>query len=88
MRQRNSFNDLKNNLTKDDIDQLVDLLGLRLRAANLVKLRRRLESHASLIPSYGILERLTKEESGWSYCAGQSYPDEIRTVRSIILNLK
>jgi hypothetical protein len=88
MRERNSFNDLKSNLNENDIDQLVELLGSRVRSQNLAKLRRRLEQFPNLVPSYGILERLTKTEGTWEYTAGQSYPDEIRTVREIILNLK
>ena len=40
------------------------------------------------MPTYGILERLTKEGEDWSYRAGQSYPDEIRTIREIILEGK
>lgn len=88
MRTKNTFNDLKEQLTENDIDQLIAILGKGLRMKNAQLLRRRLLSHTGMIPAYGILERLTKESHGWSYCAGQSYVDEIRTVRSIILTLK
>jgi len=83
-----TFNDKKLDLTSQDIDQLVELLGYRCRLETVQKLRRRLENTPSLIPSYGILNRLMLESHGWSYCAGQSYPDEIRTVRKIILECK
>ncbi len=83
-----TFIDKKSDLTAKDIDQLVELLGYRCRAETCNKIRRRLESTTSLIPMYGILERLTLEDHGWAYCAGQSYTDEIRTVRNIIINAK
>ena len=83
---RNSFNDLKTNLTEQDIDLIVELLGYRCRAQTYNRLRSRLKYSPSSVPTYGILERLTRDEAGrWEYCAGQSYTDEIRTVRNIIL---
>jgi hypothetical protein len=83
---RNSFNDLKTKLTDQDIDSIVELLAYRCRVQTYTRLRSRLKYHPSSVPSYGILERLTKTESGaWEYTAGQSYPDEIRTIRNIIL---
>jgi malate synthase len=89
MRLDKTFNDLKEILLPEDIDQLLDILGHRLRAKNYELLKRRLEKHSSLVPTYGILERLVKDKYGhWSYTAGQSYPDEIRVVRNIILNLR
>ena len=32
------------------------------------------------------MKEYNKENGTWSYCAGQSYPDEIRTLRECILN--
>jgi hypothetical protein len=82
----NSFNNLKSTLTADDIESIISIVGYRCRAKTLTRLRSRLTYGPSRIPSYGILERLTKDENGnWEYCAGQSYPDEIRTVRECIL---
>jgi len=82
----NSFNNLKTQLTEQDIDSIVELIGYRCRVETCNRIRSRLKYHPSSVPSYGILGRLTREESGvWEYCAGQSYPDEIRTVRNIIL---
>ena len=39
----------------------------------------------SQIPAYGLLERVYFDEKSntWCYCAGQSSPDEIRTIRNI-----
>lgn len=80
-----SFNDLKTNLTENDIDQLVNLLGHRCRVRTCQRIRSVLTYSPSMIPVYGILNRLIKEGDTWHYCAGQSYPDEIRTVREIII---
>lgn len=82
---RNSFNDLKTQLSEQDVDQIVEIVGHRCRVKTCNRLRSILTYSPSLVPTYGILERLTKENGGWSYCAGQSYPDEIRTLREIIL---
>lgn len=82
---KNSFNDLKNQLSEQDIDQIIEIVGHRCRIKTCNRLRSILTYSPSLVPTYGILERLTKENGGWSYCAGQSYPDEIKTLREIIL---
>lgn len=83
---KNSFNDLKTQLSEQDVDQIVSLVGHRCRIKTCNRIRSILTYSPSLVPSYGILERLTRENNQWSYCAGQSYPDEIKTVRNIILN--
>jgi hypothetical protein len=83
---KNSFNDLKTKLTNQDIDSILKLIAYRCRTYTYTKLCARLKYSPSTVPVYGILERLTKTESGaWEYTAGQSYPDEIRTIRNIIL---
>jgi hypothetical protein len=84
MKQRN-FNNLKNDLTIEDVDQLVAIIGNRTRLKTKNRLRSILSYGVSTIPVCGILDRLTEECGQWSYCAGQSYPDEIRTIREIIL---
>jgi len=80
-----NFNNHRDKLTQEDKDQIVELLGKGLRMKNYSLLVKRVNEHLNLIPHNGILERVIKEPQGWSYCAGQSYPDEIRTVRNIIL---
>lgn len=87
MKQIN-FNNYKDKMTQNDLEQIFELLSSGLRSKNRELLRTRLNRHINLIPQYGILERLIKAEHGWEYTAGQSYPDEIRTLRNIILNLK
>lgn len=86
MKELNTFNDLKGKLSDSDIDQIVALLGSRCRSKTLTRLRSMLTYGTSRIPVYGILERLIKEDGEWRYFAGQSYPDEIRTIREIIIN--
>jgi|LakMenEpi03Aug12_release.lakeMendotaPanAssembly.Ray.scaffolds.fasta_scaffold114122_5 hypothetical protein len=83
----NSFNTLKTQLTADDVSAILGIVGKRCREKTLRRLRSILTYSPSSIPVFGIFERLTKTESGeWEYCAGQSYPDEIRTLRDCILN--
>lgn len=85
MKQLN-FNNQKLELNDSDIDQLVKIITYKCSVKTTNRVRSILTYSPSLVPSYGILERLIKEDGRWSYCAGQSYPDEIRTVRNIILN--
>lgn len=80
-----NFNNQKNKLTEQDIDQIMAIVGARCRIKTLNRLRSILTYHPSSVGNFGILERLIKEGNTWSYCAGQSYPDEIRTVRECIL---
>jgi hypothetical protein len=80
-----SFIDLKGNLTEDDVDQLVALLGHRCRLDTCKRLRSILTYDSSKVPNYGIMNRLIKENGKWSYITGQSRPEEIKIVRDIIL---
>jgi hypothetical protein len=41
--------------------------------------------HSSLIPRFGIFDRLIKDNGKWRYVAGQSYPEEMREVRKLII---
>jgi hypothetical protein len=84
----NTFNNLKSNLSDQDIDELVSIIGHRCREKTRRRIRGALKYGASRIPMAGILDRLTKEPYGWQYFAGQSYPDEIRVLRQLILNKK
>jgi hypothetical protein len=71
-------------LTEAERYALVDLLGGHCKQETKDKLYRRLP-HVSLLSSRGIFDRVILSPRV-SYCAGQSYPDEIRTVRNLILN--
>lgn len=79
------FNDVKAELTERDIEDILSVIGYRCRAKTVNRMRSILTYSPQAIPNYGILNRLSDDGYGWGYCAGQSYPDEIRTVRDIIL---
>lgn len=83
-----NFNNSREKLTEDDKEQIFKLFSSRLRADNYNLLRRRIFEHTNMLPYHGIFERIMKEPHGWTYCAGQSYPDEIRWVRKCILECK
>ena len=74
--------DKDNSFTEEQLDELVKLIGSGCRQDTKDRLYRRL-SMLSLMPNYGIYNRVDILPIG--YCAGQSYPDEIRTVRQLIL---
>lgn len=80
-----TFNELKTFLSEQDIDQIIEIIGKGCRVKTCQRLRSILTYSPSLIPSYGIFERLIREDGQWSYIAGQSYPDEIRALKEIIL---
>ncbi len=69
-------------LTDAEIEELVQIVGSGCRQETKARLYRRL-SMPSLMPRHDIYRRVDLDPVG--YCAGQSYPDEIRTVRQLIL---
>ena len=71
-----------------DIDEIVILVTERCRVDTVRIIRRNLTDLAECIPTFGILDRLYKDKHGWQYCAGQSYPDEMRTVRKILKDMR
>lgn len=77
--------DLKPSLTLEEIDELVILVTHGCRYKTKTRLRSILTYGINSIDSYGIFNRLIKENGKWTYVAGQSYTDEIRTVRECIL---
>lgn len=83
------FRDVQAKLTEQDIDQLVDLIGSRCRHQTKQRIRSVLTYGAGTIPDFGIMRRVIRDEKGrWEYVAGQSYPDEIRVVRNIVMTGK
>jgi hypothetical protein len=86
----NSYLDKENTqklgLYDQDIEALVKLVGHRCSVKTVSRLRSKLKYGLSSIKPCGIFSRLVREEgAGWTYYAGQSYPDEIRTLRQCIL---
>jgi hypothetical protein len=84
MKQIN-FNNYRDQMTDDDIEQIFQLIAKGCQHKTKVRLRSILTYSKSSIQSVGILERLIKEDGKWRYIAGQSYTDEIRTVRDVVL---
>lgn len=80
-----NFNNFKHLIDGHDIDQLFQLLSKGTRAKTRTRLLSCLTYGRHLIPSCGILDRLIKENGQWRYIAGQSYTDEIRTIRDTIV---
>ena len=72
-------------LSEEDIDSLMQLLTSRCNPRTKGAVRTTL-MYLQGGKSHGIYERVIKNpKSGrWQYVAGQSYPDEIRTVRSLL----
>jgi len=73
-------------LTEQDIEDIITIVGHGCRQKTKARLRSILTYGVSSIDSYGVFNRLGRYDSGtWSYVAGQSYTDEIRTLRDCIL---
>ena len=69
-------------LTESEQAQLLDIFGNRCREKTKRMIARALRCVPD-IDNYGIYDRVHLEPP--SYCAGQSYPDEIRTVRQCLI---
>lgn len=72
-------------LSEEDMDSLMLLLTSRCNPRTKHAVRTAL-MYLYGEKSHGIYERVIKDpKSGqWRYIAGQTYPDEIRTVRSLL----
>lgn len=85
MRQK-TFNSEKTSLTEIDIDCIIRIVGYKCSEKTKARIRSILTYGPSTIGNYGIFDRLVKYgENNWQYIAGQSYPDEIRTLRELII---
>jgi hypothetical protein len=73
-------------LTEAEQDSLYILLAKGCRAKTREKLSRRVKMPLALWSDWGIFRRVSFDNGQAEYCAGQSYTDEIRTVRELILN--
>lgn len=72
-------------LDGDDIGQIMSIVGNRCHVRTKQRIMAAL-CNVRNIDSHGILQRMQySHERGWEYCAGQSYPDEIRTVRKCLI---
>ena len=72
----------KKELTENEIEELMSVLtsGCRQKTKNIIRFALNCVPD---IQNFGIFERVHLKPYV-SYCAGQSYPDEIRTVRELL----
>lgn len=83
------FNNGQSHLTDEQQSAIFRLVGKKCRSATKAKLGRMLELPLSLWSSYGIYSRLILNDERTSepyYICGQSWTDEMRTLRECILN--
>lgn len=71
-------------LTEPEIDACVALFGKRCQQRTKDRLRRAFAAVPD-IPSYEIYKRVLFHGECVEYCAGQSYPDEVRIVRKCLI---
>lgn len=74
-------------LTEAEQASLTALLGKRCNAQTKSRLAYKLSLPLYLYSDYGIYRRVSFDNGRAEYCAGQSYTDEIRTVRELILGV-
>ena len=74
-------------LSPEQQNELLALLGGGCRKETKARLARRLALPLSLLSNHGIFSRvfLRYDREGVTYCAGQSYTDEVRLVRKLVL---
>ena len=72
-------------LTEKQKADILAFIGKRCRAKTVQKLERRLSLPLSLWERYGIYSRIILDDDGASYICGQSWPDEMRTLRQCVL---
>lgn len=84
MKQDNLYKRIesKKALSDQEINELVGIFGARCKGKTKTKLHHALSMVPAITP-YGIYRRVHLNPI--DYCAGQSYPDEIRTVRSLLI---
>jgi hypothetical protein len=72
-------------LTDKQKADILAMIGKRCRQTTVDRLARRLELPLSLWQRFGIYSRLTLDDNGADYICGQSWLDEMRTLRQCIL---
>lgn len=81
------FNGGATHLTESEQSSLFRLIGARCRANTKAKLARRVELPLSLWADYGIYSRVTFINGEVDYICGQSWNDEMRTLRECVLDI-
>lgn len=72
-------------ITEGQIDGMVDLFGKHCMHNTKRRLRSILTYGFSSLSNWSIYQRVMFDGDEVSYYAGQSYPDEIRSIRQLIL---
>lgn len=73
-------------LNEAQINDILSMIGKGCRAKTKDRLASRLHVPLSLWKRYGIYSRLTLTDQGADYICGQSWTDEMRTLRECILD--
>jgi len=73
-------------LNEEQKRQLLCLVSKKCRAKTTEKLRRRIELPLSLWNDFDRFSRVTIDDDGVGYIVGQSWPEEMRDLRDLILN--
>lgn len=73
-------------LTDEQKHELLRMISKYCRTATVNKLARRIDLPLSLWDDADRFSRVTIDEHGVNYIAGQSWPDEMRDLRDLILN--
>lgn len=73
-------------LTESQKTDIVNMVGKGCRANTKERLARIIELPLSIWQKHGIYSRITLNAEGAEYICGQSWPDEMRTLRDCILN--
>jgi hypothetical protein len=82
---KNYKRDHQIDLSKNQIDMIVSMIGYRCRAETKSKLQRRLALPLSLLKNHGIYDRLMIGDQSVEYICGQSWDDEMRTLRECLI---
>ena len=88
-----NFNTKKHSLNEDDLNQLTKIIGMKCGTKTRFRIRNMIARYPSAIKEYGIFERIVADTyiginghvRSWHYIPGQSYNDEIRTIRNLII---
>ena len=73
-------------LTEEQQSDIVAMVGKGCRADTKHRLARMVSLPLSLWTKHGIYSRVTLDDEGASYICGQSWSDEMRTLRECMLN--
>ena len=88
MNKQINFNNYKDQMTEEDIQELYELISSGCRAKRKGRILSCLKYGKHMIGTFGILDRLIKENGKWCYVAGQDSISEMRTVRECITGEK